>query len=70
MLEGLTERRVAIGSEVGGVVVRLVGGAVRCSADDRLAIRRRELGIDVDGCKGSSMEEISTSAMTAKGEGT
>ena len=69
MLEGLTERRVAIGSEVGGVVVRLVGGAVRCSADDRLAIRRCELGIDVDGCEGLHMGEISISAITARGEG-
>ena len=51
MGECLTERRVAIGSEVGRAVVRLVGGAVRRPAEDALPIGRRELGVDVDRCK-------------------
>ncbi len=53
VLEGLAERRVAIGSEVGGIVVCLIGGAVRRPADHGLAIRRRELRVNVDRCKSS-----------------
>ena len=51
MGERLAERGVAIGSEVSGIVVRLVGGAVRRPAEDALPIGRRELGVDVDRCK-------------------
>ena len=51
MGEGLTERGVAVGSEVGRAVVRLVGGAVRRTAEDALAVRRRQLSVDVDRCK-------------------
>lgn len=53
VLEGLAERGVAVGREVGRVVVRLVGGAVRRPADDGLAIRRGNLRVDVDRCKSS-----------------
>ncbi len=53
MSEGLAERGVAVGSGVAGAVERLIGGAVGRPAEDALAVRRRELGVDVDRCKAS-----------------
>ncbi len=51
MSEGLAERGVAVGSRVAGAVECLIGGAVRRPAEDALAVRRRELRVDVDRCQ-------------------
>ena len=50
---GQTERGVAVSRIIVCRVVRLIGGAVRRPADDRLAIGRGELGVDVNRCGAS-----------------
>ena len=63
MRESLAERGVAVRREVSRAVVRLVSRAVRRPAEDALAVRRRQLRVDVDRCEARPHRTFNPSAL-------